>query len=276
MPGWTPTTAAAGPHPGEDIGIAHGVAGANPARPQVLVSERTTTRPIMSPPIMDSGFLGHRVHERLVDTTTRPGRRSERMAVRVQHRRGIRRVTDHDQIGVLRGTDWGRAEAVLRAGGTRSGRCPAAISAASGSVNWGWMTTGCRGCRPCASNVKASAPPASAPPGSPAGPWADASPRSPRRAGGGGELGGGLVDDLDQAVRRSRQPYVDGKVQQTLAEILVTMVRQVRLNAVHGRRAATRLRYPRSGAAAQPMPRRRGPGGPGSVGVYGVGEALRH
>ena len=44
------------------------------------------------------------------------------------------------------------------------------------------------------------------------------------------------------------EPYIDGKVDQTLAEILITMVRQVRLGAVHGRGipgSGTRERVPR-------------------------------
>ena len=89
-------------------------------------------------------------------------------------------------------------------------------------------------------------------------------------------MGGGLVDHLRQPVRRSRQSYVDREVHQAFTEILVAVVMKVG-SASGARSTESPLRH------LMPTVLRCGKGRladhwgfSSGLGVYGVGETLRH
>ena len=73
----------------------------SPAIAQVLVSDRTTSRPGICSPASDSASPGTASMNASSTTTTRPGRHRPRSSDRrVQHPGRVGRVADHHQIGV--------------------------------------------------------------------------------------------------------------------------------------------------------------------------------
>ena len=147
---------------GDHVRVADGVAGAEPGESPGLGQRPQHQQPgHRAAAISVSGSPGTASMNASSTTTQPPGPdQARRIVGRVQHAGRVGRVADHDQVGVGGHPRRGRARSRRSAVSiTRRGRCPAARSAASGSVNCGCTTTGARHGRARASRVNASAPP---------------------------------------------------------------------------------------------------------------------